>query len=161
MPLASPPRALRSRARSHDDEARPSRLGHTGAMADGGPRVFAKYALLQLPGWFGVGALLSAAVYWWELPEWMALLIFALWVAKDFAMYPVLRVAYADGSPDGTGSLVGAQGTAVEPLDPGGYVRVGSELWRAEVPRDRAPVARGARVRVRAVDKLTLKVEPE
>ena len=120
-----------------------------------------KYALLQIPGWFGVGAVLMAAIHWWELSERMALLIFALWVAKDFAMYPFLRVAYADGSPDGTESLVGARGTTVEPLDPAGYVRVGSELWRAEVSRDRAPVARGVRVRVRAVKNLTLRVEPE
>ncbi len=129
-------------------------------MADGGLRVIAKYALLQLPGWVGVAAALAAAVHWWELSERLAALIFALWVLKDVVMYPVLRIAYADGSPDGTDSLLGAEGTAVEPLNPEGYVRVGSELWRAEISRDQPAVERGARVRVRAVKNLTLRVEP-
>ncbi len=56
--------------------------------------------------------------------------------------------------------MVGALGTARERLDPAGYVRVGAELWRAEVSREHAPVESGAVVRVRAVRNLTLYVEP-
>ena len=89
----------------------------------------------------------------------LAILLFALWVIKDFALYPVLRIAYEDGSPNATDSLVGALGTARERLDPSGYVRVGSELWRAELVADDTCVESGEPVRVREVRGLTLLVE--
>jgi membrane protein implicated in regulation of membrane protease activity len=103
---------------------------------------------------------LIALVRIWGLSPRTALLLFAFWVIKDMAMYPLLRKAYAGGEHDAGEALVGAIGTARERLDPDGYVRIGSELWRAEVPREHAPVESGAAVRVCAVRNLTLRVEP-
>jgi membrane-bound serine protease (ClpP class) len=57
----------------------------------------------------------------------------------------------------GAENLVGAVGKAVEPLDPDGHVRVHGELWQAH---STSPAAKGARVRVVAVDGLELEVEP-
>jgi membrane-bound serine protease (ClpP class) len=57
----------------------------------------------------------------------------------------------------GAETLVGEEGIALAPLEPEGQVRVGGEIWRA---RSSAPVAAGARVRVAAVEQLTLVVEP-
>ena len=57
----------------------------------------------------------------------------------------------------GAETLVGEEGIALAPLDPEGQVRVGGEIWRA---RSSAPVAAGGRVRVAAVEQLTLVVEP-
>ncbi len=54
--------------------------------------------------------------------------------------------------------LVGVEGTVVRDLGPGGVVKVASEEWTAEAVRG-AP-KRGDRVRVVAMDGLTLKVEP-
>jgi membrane protein implicated in regulation of membrane protease activity len=54
---------------------------------------------------------------------------------------------------------VGQRVLAEEGLAPDGYVRIGAELWRAELAGGSA--ARGAVLRVVAVRGLTLVVEPE
>ncbi len=126
----------------------------------GGRGPFAKYLMLEAPGWVLAAGILG---FFWrteDLSLRVAALLFALWVGKDFALYPALRVAYEDSNPGGTESLIGALGTARERLDPEGYVRVGSELWRAVVSRDVAPLEEGAAVRVLEVRDLTLRVEP-
>jgi membrane-bound serine protease (ClpP class) len=46
-----------------------------------------------------------------------------------------------------------------EPLDPEGQVFVAGALWRARVS-DGGPIGLGNRVRIKAVDGLTLEVEP-
>jgi membrane-bound serine protease (ClpP class) len=56
----------------------------------------------------------------------------------------------------GVENLLGATGEVTEPLAPSGKVRVLGELWQA---RSSAELARGARVRVVAVDGLMLEVE--
>ena len=120
---------------------------------------FLKYVLLELPGWVIAGVILGFFVWREDLSTQVAALLFSLWVAKDFALYPLVRRAYEDGNPSGTDGLVGALGTAKERLDPEGYVRVGSESWRAVLPRDAAPVEAGGTVRVLDVRDLTLFVE--
>jgi membrane-bound serine protease (ClpP class) len=56
----------------------------------------------------------------------------------------------------GVENLVGAVGTTVEPLEPKGHVRVQGELWEAHAHQ---AVPAGTRVRVVALDGLTLEVE--
>ena len=123
--------------------------------------VLARYLLLELPGWVLVALVLSLLVRYWELAPKTAWLLFGLWVAKDFALYPALRIAYEDGSTNGTDALVGSVGTVREPLTPRGWVRVGSELWRAEIAGGGEPIDVGATVRVVAVRDMTLHVEPD
>jgi membrane-bound serine protease (ClpP class) len=55
--------------------------------------------------------------------------------------------------------MVGAVGEVRSPLDPEGQIFINGALWRARRtgPGDIGP---GNRVRVRAVDGLTLEVEP-
>lgn len=148
-PAASRPR-LTARARLMQTPGMPAASGRS---------PFLKYVLLELPGWALAAGLLGFFVWRESLSLPVAALLFALWVGKDFALYPLLRSAYEDGRPDGAGGLVGALGTARERLDPEGYVRVGSELWRAVVSREQAPVEAGAPVRVLEVHDLTLRVE--
>lgn len=129
-------------------------------MAQRGSRSpFVTYLMLEAPGWALAAVLLGFFVYREDLTPRVAGLLFSLWVVKDFVLYPALRIAYEEGSPGGTDGLVGALGTARERLDPEGYVRVGSELWRAVLAREAAPVEAGASVRVLAVRDLTLHVE--
>jgi len=122
-------------------------------------RAFRKYFLLELPGWILAGSVLSALVYFEGLSRPVALGLLGLWIAKDFALFPLLRSAYEESSRDGTHTLIGALGTAKDRLDPEGYVRVGSELWHARIDRGAAPVEPGSKVRVREVKQLTLWVE--
>jgi membrane-bound ClpP family serine protease len=120
---------------------------------------FVRYVLLEIPGWILGGVVLAVFVHLDEISRRTAALLLALWVAKDFALYPLLRVGYMPSAPDGSGTLIGAIGTARDRLDPTGWVRVGSELWQAELARESAPVEAGGRVRVLSVRGLTLRVE--
>lgn len=126
-------------------------------MATSSRWVLARYALFQVPDLILLGIGLAAAAHWWGLPTTAAYWIFGLWVVKDIALYPILRVAY-DPSP-ATDRLTGARGVATQLLDPDGYVVVGSERWIAEVPEG-ARVPEGAAVRVVGVRGLRLLVEP-
>jgi membrane-bound ClpP family serine protease len=121
---------------------------------------FARYLLFETPGWIVAAAVLALLVHMGELGARTAWVLLAVFVAKDFALYPVLRVGYQPSAPDGSASLIGALGTARERLDPAGWVRVGAELWRAELARGHPPIEAGAPVRVVAVEALTLRVEP-
>jgi membrane-bound ClpP family serine protease len=120
----------------------------------------AKYLVLQLPSWIFAILLLGFLVRSYDLSLRTAALLFALWLAKDFALFPILRVGYEPSATSATDGLVGALGTARERLDPEGYVRVGAELWRARLANGLAPIEPGSPVRVVAVSDLTLRVEP-
>ena len=60
----------------------------------------------------------------------------------------------------GVGVARGMLGTVRRPLEPLGSVYIGGEDWTARSVDDR-PIARGAQVKVVAVDGLTVLVEPE
>jgi len=124
-------------------------------------RTFARYVALEAPGWVLAGVVLWLVVKYAGLAPWIGVALWALWVAKDFALYPWLREAYEAGDPDATASLIGRTGPARGRLDPSGWVVLGAERWRAELLPGCAPVEAGARVRVHAVRGLTLVVGPE
>jgi membrane protein implicated in regulation of membrane protease activity len=122
---------------------------------------FGKYLLLQVPGWI-LGAVVLVAVWNWAgLPAWIAVLVFILLVAKDFAIYPFVRSSFRVNHRTGMGQLIGARGTTREGLNPNGYVRVGGELWRAETEPGLPAVPAGGTVRVRKTRGLTLIVSAE
>jgi membrane protein implicated in regulation of membrane protease activity len=121
---------------------------------------FARYVAAEAPGWVLAAGLLWLLVEHAGLAPWLAWLLWTLWVAHDFVLYPWLRDAFEVGDPDATAPLIGRTGLARERLDPEGYVRIGAELWRAELAPGCAAVEAGASVRVLAVRGLTLVVEP-
>ena len=115
--------------------------------------VFRRYLLIQAPSWVLAVIILSAIHVWFGMPRWTAVLLFAGYVVKDFALFPVLRRAYEPSGGTGPERLVGASGV----MEGNGYVRVRGELWRAEG----APLEKGARVRVEAARGMSLQVTPE
>jgi membrane protein implicated in regulation of membrane protease activity len=123
--------------------------------------VLRRYLMFQIPGCTLAAGVLYALVRFWGLAPRTAALLFALWIAKELALYPLLRSAYAGTHRDVTDRMIGSSASVCVALDPQGYVRLGAELWRAEVAPGHAPVAPGARVRVDAVHGLTLHVTPE
>jgi membrane-bound serine protease (ClpP class) len=58
----------------------------------------------------------------------------------------------------GAEGMVGETGVVAEPCRPDGTVRLRGEIWRARCP---GGAGRGDRVRVTAVEGLTLEVEPQ
>jgi membrane protein implicated in regulation of membrane protease activity len=120
---------------------------------------FVRYVVLEAPGWVLAACFAWLLVNQFGVAVWVAALGWALWVVKDFALYPWLRDAYEAGDPDATAPLIGRTGRARERIDPSGYVRIGAELWRAELAPGSAAIEAGAPVRVREVRGLTLVVE--
>ena len=123
-------------------------------------RTIARYTLFQIPDLILLGLGLAAAVRWWNLPVFAAYGLLAAWVAKDVMMYPILRVAYEGGGSSGVEAIHGALGVVTEPLVPSGYVRLGSERWKAELVSGSEAVTVGSAIRVVELRGLTLIVEP-
>jgi membrane-bound serine protease (ClpP class) len=115
-------------------------------------------------GLLGVGALVGASFAWrdagHDLP--VAAIIAAGVILAGFIVFASRKALAAHrDEPVRTGSeeLVGAVGEVREPLDPEGQIFIYGALWRARTTGE-APIGLGNRVRVKAVDGLTLEVEP-
>ena len=106
-----------------------------------------------------VGALLLVNSPW---PQARIHLSTALGVALPLGVIMVVLLRYAIAAKrrkavTGEAGMVDSLGVAKTDLEPSGKVLVHGELWDA---RARQPIAKGARVRVREVEGLTLVVEP-
>lgn len=126
---------------------------------DGGGRprgAWVRYALFQIPSLGLLAAGLWLLDGWIGLPGWVFWGLVACWIAKDVALFPLVWRSYLP-SPAGH-PLEGAVAVAAERLDPAGLVRVGPELWRAELAEGAAPVEAGQPVRVCRARGLTLVV---
>lgn len=120
-----------------------------------------RYTLCQIPEWVLV---LGAAVLLYRrglLPGWAGALLVVAAMAKDAALYPLLRIAYETDTSSAVERLIGMRGVAVETLAPHGYVRVHGELWRSEATAAGQAVRPGNPVTVHAVRGTTLLVRPE
>jgi len=119
----------------------------------------ARYVLFQVPG----AALVAVglAILWRTdaLSVEAAGGLLGLWVAKDAALYPLVRGAYEGGRAAGGMRFVGMTAKVREPLDPEGWVVVRGERWRARLVRGARPCGAGATVRVRGAEGMTLLVE--
>jgi membrane-bound ClpP family serine protease len=124
-------------------------------------RPLTKYVLLQIPGWVIIFVVLFTLWEWWSLRIELAVGLFALWLAKDVVLYPLLRTAYESGPATGGERLVGERAVARGDLAPSGFVFIRGELWRAEVKGDGVRVAAGSTVRIVAARRLTLIVEAD
>jgi membrane-bound serine protease (ClpP class) len=122
------------------------------------------HAPTTIAGLLGVGALVGAGFAWrgagHDLP--VVAIIAAGVILAGFIVFASRKaIAAHRDQPIRTGSeeLIGAVGEVREPLDPEGQVFLSGALWRARVI-DGGPVGPGNRVRVKAVEGLTLDVEP-
>ncbi len=123
-------------------------------------RTIVRYTLFQIPALILLGLGVAAAVRWWDLSVFTAYGVVAVWIAKDVIMYPILRIAYEAGGSSGVDGIHGALGVVTQPLVPSGYVRLGSERWKAELVCGSETVSVGSAIRVVELRGLTLIVEP-
>jgi membrane-bound serine protease (ClpP class) len=115
-------------------------------------------------GLLGVAALVGAGFAWrdagHDLP--VVAIVLAGVILAGFVVFASRKaVAAHRDEPVRTGQeeLVGAIGEVREPLDPEGQIFIQGALWRARSTAG-AEIGPGTRVRVKAVDGLTLEVEP-
>ena len=102
--------------------------------------------------------LFAVALAVFVLPEPWGLVTIVVAGIVDIAEVFVFRVwSRRRKARVGVELLVGRVAVVLRPLSPEGQVRVDGEIWAARCER---PVARGGEVVVRAVDGLTLVVEP-
>jgi membrane-bound serine protease (ClpP class) len=90
------------------------------------------------------------------LPTWVAALGFAVFVVKDFMLWPLVRGGYESNVATGAERLVGAQGVTRGRVEPRGYVHVRGELWQAEILPGAAPLPAGTEVRIERAEGMTL-----
>lgn len=106
-----------------------------------------------------LGGLLYAAYRWFSFSPLLCGLVLVGWFVKDVLFYPMLRPHYHFAEKDAHERYLGNEAVAQEALSPRGYVKLGGELWLAEVGPDDPPVSAGETVVVESVDGLTLKVK--
>ena len=119
-----------------------------------------RYTLYQIPEWVLAAGAAVLLYRWGVLTGWSGALLVAAVMAKDAALYPLLRTAYEGDAPAAIERLIGLTGVAVEPLTPYGYVRVRGELWHSRTEVGIPPIHPGNAVTVAAVRGTTLLVRP-
>lgn len=127
------------------------------------PRPLLRYLLVQIPDIILVGLGLAALHEWAGLQTWAALAVLGAWIAKDVAFYPLVRSAFQLGESEWVGvrRMIGARGIVTRDVAPEGWVRVGSELWRARSVGSDTHFAVGEQVRVREVRGMTVLIETD
>jgi membrane-bound serine protease (ClpP class) len=122
------------------------------------------HAPTTILGLMGVGALVGAGFAWrdagHDLP--VAAIVAAGVILAGFVVFASRKALAAHrDEPVRTGSeeLIGSVGEVREPLDPTGQVFIQGALWQARTTGE-GEIGLGNRVRVKAVDGLTLEVEP-
>ena len=123
--------------------------------------VRARYFLLQIPGWVLVAVVLFGLRDWIGISLGWAVTLYALYVVKDFVLFPFLRSAYDTSTTTGIARLVGQSAVVKQTLAPKGLVVVGGELWKAMLAPGQDEVARGRRVRVESARGMVLVVRAE
>jgi membrane-bound serine protease (ClpP class) len=100
-----------------------------------------------------------------EAADYIGGALIALGVVSAVSFYFVTRKVLAAHRDErvrtGTEGLIGSAGEARSSIDPDGKVWLGGTIWSARLVADSEPVASGDKVRVEAVDGLTLVVRLE
>jgi membrane-bound serine protease (ClpP class) len=119
--------------------------------------------------WTGVGIVMTIIGSLWLFepvsgtslrPNWLSLIagIGGVMLAFIVGMPSMTRTRFATPTI-GREWLIGAEGVAVEAVDPDGVAQVGEAQWRARTNRA-TPIKVGEPLRVAAIDGVTLEVEP-
>lgn len=119
--------------------------------------------------WTGVGIVLTivGSIFLYEpitgtsiWPSWLALVVGIGGITLTFTsgMPSMTRTRFATPTI-GREWMIGADGVAVDAVDPEGVVQVGDAQWRARTNRA-TPIPAGEPLRVVSIDGVTLEVEP-
>lgn len=112
---------------------------------------------------FGLAAIVVGALVFLDIggPLWVQLLAFSVLSAVSLLLFrnPLMRRMKFDRGTDDLDNLTGEPATALDDIAPAeaGRVELRGTTWRAR-NGGQAPIARGSRVRVVAIDRLTVVV---
>ncbi len=109
-------------------------------------------------------AALAALVLWLlpgvgiNFPVWLLIVFMVAWAVYSYFTSRLVGKLIGRAAAVGPEALIGVKCITTTPLFPDGYVRVGTELWRAySIAGD---IDIGAEVVIVAINRLTLLVEP-
>jgi membrane-bound ClpP family serine protease len=109
--------------------------------------VVIRYSLLQIPEFSLLIAILSGLHYWFAIPLWVVAIIAGIWLLKDIILFFYVWPAYEMPRNKKDRRVTGVAGIAIEALDPGGYVEINGELWKAQT-EDNRQIRAGEKVEV-------------
>jgi membrane-bound serine protease (ClpP class) len=117
----------------------------------------------------GVAGLTAAGVFAFssdsDIADYAGGGLIALGILSGITFYFVSRKVYEAHRNDrirtGTEEMIGSTAEARSSIDPDGRVWLGGTLWSARLAEGASPIRLGDKVRVEAVDGLTLVVRPE
>ncbi len=122
-------------------------------------RALIKYVLLQIPDLILLIIALIIFNKFINVSTWLMTTIIAVWIAKDIAIFTKVWKAYDSNYPNQKEQLIGMDGIVMDELNPVGYVKVKSELWKAEITDPGFPVKKGDKIKVYGVKGMKLTVE--
>jgi len=128
--------------------------------ADKQKRAYTLYSLVRL---LFDEAVLAAVVLWLlpgfgiNMPLWLLILFMVAWAVYSCLTSRLIAKVISKVSAVGPEVLIGIECTTTTPLHPDGYVRVGTELWRARSVSGNIDVE--AEVVIIGVKRLTLLVK--
>lgn len=122
-------------------------------------RIFVRYIFFQLPVLIIVIIVLYCLQGYVLFSNLTKYTIILLWILKDIIAFPFVWPSYDSKTKDAAHSMIGKEGIAQERLNPSGYVRIGSELWMADVTDNHSYIEEGESVTVIHIDGLKLTVE--
>ena len=124
-------------------------------------RAYALYSLVRL---LFDEAVLVAVVLWLlpglgiNFPVWLLIVFTVAWALYSYFTSRLVEKLIGRAAAVGPEALIGVKCITTMPLSPGGYVRVGTELWRAHsIDGD---IETGAKVVIVGINRLTLLVKP-
>lgn len=129
--------------------------------ADKRKRTYALYSLGRL---LFEEAALVAVVLWLlpgfgiNIPIWLLIVFMVTWAVYSCLTSRLVAKVIGKAAAVGSEALIGVKCTATKPLTPDGYVRVGTELWRARSMTGN--IEAGAEVVIIGINRLTLLVKP-
>jgi len=123
------------------------------------PRIILKYFLLQVPSFIVLAVILWWARQWFKVPEYLIWITLLVWVTKDVFLFPFLWRYYDSKQIPDRFEMVGRRGTALEDLNPDGYVQINGERWKAVNLDPGMPAHKGDKVYVKSISGLKLAVE--
>src|SRR5690606_4168596 len=105
---------------------------HGGSGSMWSTQVLTKYWALQVAGWIAVFVAAWFAAELFDWPKKVVWIIVVVWAAKDVLLYPLVWRAYEHHDSHASAyPKEGAEGVALQRLDPEGAVRVAGERWKA------------------------------
>ena len=117
-------------------------------------RILIKYSLVTLIDNALLIFILILAHNWISIPTWLFWTVIALSFSKDLIVFPYVWRSFDSKAPSKMRTIIGQRGTALEPLAPGGYIRLQGELWKAETVSGCPSIGKGETVKVESAQGL-------